>query len=292
MRNIKYAYAFSLLLLMANFSAAQTDGSITVAADKTKILIGEQFHLKITAKHSSASLAGFKWPDTIPHFEIVGKPVLDSSLTNGVNSITKTYTLTSFDSGSLVIPAFSLSKKIQSQPFKIDVVFSDFNPEQPYHDIKDIIEVKTSSDKIPWWWYAIAALVTVTAIAIFARKKKKETVVLKPQGPPTDAYKLAMEKLQLLKQRSLSPKEYYDRLAGIFREFVAVKKGILSLQETTEDLLAQLKNAGLSPAEFEKLSQALRTCDSVKFAKYNPTQHDDEITFTIIEQAIKILNNN
>jgi hypothetical protein len=55
-----------------------------------------------------------------------------------------------------VIPSFVFAEGIVTDSIPVDVVFSEFNPEQDYHDIKDIIEVTPQKKKDKqWWWYLI-----------------------------------------------------------------------------------------------------------------------------------------
>jgi hypothetical protein len=277
---------FLLTVVIAN---AQTTGSVTTTVDKNKIEIGQHLRLNIKYSYPSNATNKFILPDTIPHFEILQSSMIDSITAKGFTTVNRQLTLTSFDSGKWAIPAFSLAQKLQSKTIEVEVVFSDFNPEQPYHDIKDIVLVKPLNNKTPWWWYTTGAIILLLAIAAYAAKKKKVTPAKVIQT--IDAFQLAMGKLEALPKQSYSKKEYYAALATIFREYLLQKKGMLSLQKTTDDLLLQLKNAGWLTSEFETFSNALRTIDWVKFAKYIPTAQEDENVYKAIRQAIITINN-
>jgi hypothetical protein len=60
----------------------------------------------------------------------------------------------------------------------------------------------------------------------------------------------------------------------------------LSLQKTTDDLVIQLKTLPLDKEQFDTLSQALRLSDFVKFAKYIPSEKDNEDCFEEIKNTI------
>lgn len=130
-------------MILAQTIIAQGDASIKASVNKNKILLGEPLVLTIESYFPSGSKIQFEQIDTIAHFEFLDKPVIDSSSENGDIKVIGKYTITSFDSGHWVIPSFTLAKGVKTDTIPIDVVFSDFNPEQDYHDIKDIIEVKT-----------------------------------------------------------------------------------------------------------------------------------------------------
>ncbi|HEY6064151.1 MAG TPA: hypothetical protein VIV35_11110, partial [Chitinophagaceae bacterium] len=76
------------------------------------------------------------------------------------------------------------------------------------------------------------------------------------------------------------------RLTDIFRLYIFRKKGILSLQKTTADLILQLRDLPFSKEQFDKLSQALRLSDFVKFAKYVPAADDNRNCFEEIRNSI------
>lgn len=263
---------------------AQQRSTLKAAVDKNKILIGEPFQLTVEGTLVPGAKNKFSAIDSIPHFEFLEKPVLDSSRSGGSLTIKGIYKLTSFDSGHWVIPSFVLSTGVKSDTIPIDVSFSEFDPNQEYHDIKDIIEVKPKQKKQWWWWAAGGGLLLLLLLYYLLRKKKPVTVV-KNQAridPYTDAIN-ELEKLQKTKQ---GPKEFHSALTGIFRVYIFRRKGILSLQKTTDDLVVQLKDLALSKDQFDKLSQSLRLSDFVKFAKYVPAELDNREAFENIRNTI------
>lgn len=278
-----------IFLLFSIFSAstlfAQDKPQIVVSVDKNRILIGEPFRLQVQVQFPSGTSGQFVKIDSIDHFELIETPMIDSSGGTGDKRIRGIYLLTSFDSGHWVIPSFSLSNTIQSDTIGIDVVFSEFDPEQEYHDIKDIIEVKARKT-IAWWWYAAGGSLLVALILLyFLRKRKQVPVPVQPKSVLT-AFEEAMKQLEQLKRERPASKEFHTRLGEIFRLYVFKKKGILSLQKTTDDLVVQLKNLDMEKSQFDKLVQALRLGDFVKFAKYNPTAGDDSNCFSDIGSTI------
>ena len=107
----------------------------------------------------------------------------------------------------------------------------------------------------------------------------KENVVVNP-------YEEAMKKLEQLRQVSAPAKTVHSKLTDIFRMYIFRKKGILSLQKTTDDLILQVKDVVNDKGKFDKLSQALRLSDFVKFAKYIPSENDKEDCFQSIKNTI------
>lgn len=280
-------FIFLLMLLNGYFVArAQQEPEIHVAADKNKMLIGEPLQLTVSVSYPERKKIQFNFPDSIPHFELLEKPVLDSAYSNGLISLKKIYRLTSFDSGHWLIPSYRLTAAVQSDTIPVDVVFSDFDPMQDYHDIKDILEVKTKSRQ-QWWWYVAAVALLAAGLAFYFLRKRKTPIAETKTG--IDAYEEAMKQLSLLSGETKEVKQFHSRLSSIFRTYVHKRKGIHSLQKTTDDLVWQLREQGMEAEAFERMAQALRLSDFVKFAKYIPSAEDNQRCFNNILQSIKFL---
>jgi hypothetical protein len=284
--NSNKAICSIILLFAVLLSAAQTTTTAKAAVDKNRLLIGEQVQLTLEVNIPENEPIRFFYIDTIPHFEFISKAVIDTTDTDDGTILRQIITITSFDSGHWVIPSFILGDKAVTDSIPMDVVFSDFNPEQDYHDIKDIIEVEPKKEERKWWiWYAIGggALVLILLITYLLRKKKPVPVTV---AAPADPYADALSQLELVRSQKPETKQYYSRLIDIFRVYLEKRKGIHSLQKTTDDLVVQLKSIPLEKEQFEKLSQSLRLADFVKFAKYAPSVEDDRNTFEIIKKTI------
>jgi hypothetical protein len=116
-------------------------------------------------------------------------------------------------------------------------------------------------------------------------RKKKPVAVTLPKVE-IDPFEEAMQQLESLQKDKPDAKKYHSKLTDIFRVYVFRKKGILSLQKTTADLMLKLRDLNFTKEQFDKLSQALRLSDFVKFAKYVPTNDDDRNCFEEIKKSI------
>lgn len=279
---------FLLSFFFVQIVFAQGGSTIKASVDRNKIFIGEPIQLIIEAYLSPESAKGFIEIDSIVHFEFLEKPIIDSTNKEGGLTIKGVYIITSFDSGHWVIPSFALSKNVKTDTIPIDVVFSDFDPNQEYHDIKDILEVKSAKKKIEWWWYAAGAALLIGLIWMYLRQKKKPQPVAAPKIA-INPYEEAMKQLEQLQRDKPDAKQYHSKLTDIFRLYIFRKKGILSLQKTTDDLVVQLTNLNLNKEQFDKLSQSLRLSDFVKFAKYIPSDDDTRTSFEEIKNTIVII---
>lgn len=283
-----YRFIFCFLLWFnVQFTNAQGSATIKGTVDKNKILIGEPLELTVEANFSPGSVITFVHIDTINHFEFLGKPLIDTIIANGGTNIKGIYKITSFDSGHWVIPAFILSPSVKTDTIPVDVIFAEFDPNQDYHDIKDIIEVPPPKKK-PWWWFIAGGALLLAAVVIYLLRKKKPAPLPAPELM-VDPFEEAMKQLEQLERDNPDAKKYHSGLTDIFRLYIFRKKGILSLQKTTADLILQLRDLNFSKEQFDKLSQALRLSDFVKFAKYIPSSDDDKLVFEVISNTIKII---
>jgi len=268
-------------------AAAQSKTVAKATVNKTQILIGEPITLTLEVDVPEHEPIRFFRLDSLSHFEFLNQQEIDTVNTGRGTILTQVIHITSFDSGHWVIPSLSIGENVATDSIPVDVGFSPFNPDQPYHDIKEIIEVNPEEKKeeIKWWYFVAGAIALLLILVLIFRKKKKPVVQV--VQPPADPYREAMAALEKLQQEKLEAKQYYSRLIDIFRVYVFAKKGIHSLQNTTDDLVLQLRHLNIPKDQFDQLAQGLRLSDFVKFAKYIPSADDDKSVFNVIMKAIQ-----
>jgi hypothetical protein len=282
---------FFLISFLSSVITSYSQDKITIKAniDKNNIVIGEQIHFYLEADFPLHEPMSFFTIDSIPHFEILEQKKIDTLDKNEGIKLSQTLTITSFDSGHWVIPSFELAgdKPLFTDTIPVNVGFSPFDPNQDYHDIKDIINVQVQKKKEQnWYWYiAVSALLLAAIIYFLTRKNKRST----PKIVITDPYAEAKKELEKLRKENLSSKMFYTRLVDIFRSYISSRKGIASLQETTDDLVLQLRQQKFPENDFNQLTQTLRMSDFVKFAKYEPGEKDKDDSFHIIKNFIDLV---
>lgn len=283
---VNKATLFILSVCFAAFAAAQTGTVVKATIDKNRIVIGEQIELLLEADIPENDPIRFFSIDSIPHFEIISINPIDTSNTSSGTLLTQRMRITSFDSGSWVIPSFAMAGNVSTDSIPIEVGFSPFDPAKDYHDIKDVIDVTVDEEKKEqWWWWAIGGGAVLIALLVYFLTRKKPKPV-QTTAAPVDPYKEALQQLEQLQKKKPATKEYYSQLVDIFRNYIEKRKGISSLQQTTDDLVKQLRGIVLTGDDFEKLAQVLRMSDFVKFAKYQPEKSDDDMILQTIRQAI------
>jgi len=265
------------------------------AVDRTTILVGETINLKIQAVIPFDKTV--KWPviDTIPHFEIVSKTDLDSSKDAMYKILRQQLIITSYDSGYWTIPSFTLQlgkQRLKTDSIAINVTYSPADPNQPYHDIKEIIPVEKPTNYLLYWILGAITILFAVAAYFYLRKKKPKP---KPEEKVSrlSPYDEAMEALKELSKQSPvdqpSIKNYFTKLNDILRVYLKRRFNYSTLEKTNEEVILQLRNSKLKGEEFTRLAQALRMNDFIKFAKYGPTEAEKTEVFNQISQSIKSL---
>lgn len=276
----------AVYLIVALLASSQNGTTVKATVDRNLILIGEPIQLTLEVNIPENESIRFFSIDSIPHFEFLQPGKIDTTNTSNGTKLIQIIPITSFDSGHWVIPSFSLTESLKTDTIPVDVGFSPFNPEQPYHDIKDIIEIEPAEKKQQWWWYVAGAGVILLILIVYLLTKKKPAPVAAPKAV-INPYEEAMAKIAAIERNKPDTKQYYSELTDVFRLYVFRKKGILSLQKTMDDLVIQLKGLDMNKESFDQLSQALRLSDFVKFAKYIPGPEDDKMILDTIKKSIQ-----
>jgi len=271
---------------------------VSASVDKDKIVIGEPIHLRLELSLPVGTNAKWFALDSIPHFEFIEQGKIDTVSTRTLHTYNQVITITGFDSGRWIIPAIPLDlngRSYLTDSIPVSVAFSNFDASQDYHDIKDILAVEKSSLNYINWVIAVITLLSLMALIYFLRKKKQKTgATVMRTTSKLSPYDEAVSLLQELKSRRLpengQTKLYYSGLSDILRLFISRKLSLATMQKTSEEIILQVKDLGLSNDAFISMAQTLRMTDAVKFAKYIPGNEHNEESFKNIKASIELLN--
>lgn len=271
--------------------------TIKATTDRDKILIGEPITLSVEAYIPLGSDVAWFKSDSIEHFDVTKRSSIDTANNIDGKKISQTLTITSFDSGQWIIPPFEVSiggKPYYSDSLTVDVGFISFDPKEDYHDIKDIIVVVNPVLKyIPWIILATAILSLTLILLLWKKTKRPPAAPVRNNIAKYTAYEDAMRSLAELKNRGShgNEKAYYSEMNDILRTYVSSKFGISTFERTNEELILQLAAMNLPQNPFTSLMQSLRMSDFVKFAKYRPSEEDNNNNLEIVRSSIDLLNN-
>lgn len=274
--------------------AAQVNVRATVSRDK--ILIGEPISLTVEAYMPLGNTVNWFRLDTLQGFEITETSHLDTIENIDGKKLSQTFTITSFDSGFQYIPPFEVL--VNGQPFYTDSVgvnvsFTPFDRNADYRDIKDIIEVINPSVKYVPWIAALLAAGSLAGLIYILRKKKKIVIVNAPTAPQPTPYEEAMSALHALRRRGIAEmgtKAYYSDMNDVLRTYLFREFQITTFERTNEELILQLSGLEIKREAYISLSQSLRMSDFVKFAKYTPSDIENEQNLEAMKESIEMLN--
>ncbi len=270
--------------------------TVTATIDRDKILLGEQINLELKAENINlreAPLAGwFSLPDSINHLEVVKRFPVDTITIEGQTTYIQNITLTSFDSGSWLLPPLPLTLQgngtdsLFTEALQITILPVDVSTLQQYHEMKDIIDVEAKPD------YLLIAGIVISVMLLaagtwyfFFRKKKTISPILKP-APARSLFESAIEQLEKLAKDNPPAPMFYNRLDDICRMYIQNQLYLRALQLTGDELMVQL-NAYLQPEARSSFYQLIRLISAVKFARYQPAEPQKEADIGTAKAAIE-----
>ena len=296
-RKLKHIIVLILLSCLVNLCTAQGI-SVHASIDRDRILIGEPIELKLEARVPNGASPVWFPLDSLPHFEFIDTGKIDSTVTQESTTYRQVLSVTSFDSGRWVIPALSLQmngRYYLTDSLPVSVAFSNFDPNQDYHDIKDILDVYNPAVRYINWVLAAITFISLLGFIYFLRKSRLSSKHVIKTFKTSDPFTEAMESLELLRKEHLPEKGevklYYTRLNDVIRKFISRKMGFATMEKTNEELILQVKQTGVPHDDLIRLAQVLRMSDAVKFAKYIPASEDNEHSMKTTETSVQLLNN-
>lgn len=286
-----------LLLLLTVFVHSNLWAQkITVNArlDSTVIWIGNQAHLTFEISQQPKQKVSMPlFTDSIVGgLDLVEQVKIDTLKSQDGHIVVKQhYLVTAFKDSLLYIPPFpfvlngdtvwskSLSLKVV-QPFKIDTTSNKIA------DIKPVFSPKFN------WINLLLIILLVLAIhgliilllVIYKRYFKKMPVLdskaMKLLLPP---YVVALSQLDKIKQEKPwqqgRSKEYHTELTDVVREYIERVFNINSMEMTSEEILEQLRDLRMEQkTAYSGLRQILQLADLVKFAKWDATTDEHELS--------------
>jgi len=287
-------------------SFAQNNIDVRAQADTDRLRIGEQLKLELSAtvdvnrlKEAGLQLAFPSLPDSFAHWEVVDRSKVDTSGSAREQLFRQVITLTSFDSGHWEIP--SLKFELQAAagavdsaftaPIGIDVDNVAVDTTKAFKPIKGVRTVPINLWEAildflkEYWPFIVSGLVLLGLIIgwiIYMRKRP----VKAPAPPPVSLeapFDKAVRQLKELGAEKVwqqgNVKEYYTRLTDVLRSYFEEQFGIAALEQTSAELLQNIKPVTILNQQREKLRGLLSLADLAKFAKLQPTpeEHEDSL---------------
>jgi len=291
MRKLAILYLAFLFISFYNLQAQNL--SVSAQIDSTVIAIGGQTALTFEINQLPGNKVIF------PHFsdtllsgiEIVEPLKSDTTVADNGNVLVKQrYIITSFDDSLYYIPPYpfimngdtvwtkSLSLKVV-QPFQIDTASAQVA------DIKNVMEPKRN-------WKAIARIALIILLIIIAiilthyiiKKyiQKKPAYNLSPEIT-LPASVVALSKLDKIKSEKAwqqnRTKEFHTEITDTLRVYIERIYDLPCMEMTSEEIIEHLNHLRFENKKaFSALLQILKLADLVKFAKWEATPDEHELS--------------
>jgi hypothetical protein len=287
---------FILLFIMAvSFAEGQ---AVKTYINKNQILIGEHIRFEIKVNLAASNYrVNFNIPDSIPHFDIIDQGKYDTTDGSGVYTMRQTILFTSFDSGLWKFPSFPVTvsspdkgaKTFFSDSFLVKVNYSPMDTTEELRDIKPVMDVFVVDRT--WIYYLVGALLALLlAYFIYRYFKNREKKAPPVFNAKLSAYDEAMKALNdLLKSGNVDAKQYHSSISDIFKRYYSRKNNQNLMADTTGDVLIRLKEKGRSSDLVSSTAEVLRFGDAVKFAKYAPSEGENQQAVSSMKQIIEFL---
>lgn len=236
------------------------------------------------------------------NIELVSQPKTDTLKTDSSGTeLQTTFTFTSFDSGSHVIPL--INGYLQNPDGSIDTVTFDAGKLEvttiqidtttyrPF-DIKEQMTYPyTVKEFLPWIAVAVAAVAIIFFfIRLWKRWRERRSFFTEPSIPDSP-YIAALKELETIRNERLwqnnQMKLYYTRITDVLRVYIEARFALQAMEKTSAEILHELRSKEIEDSEYNSLKELLEVADLVKFAKYVATETENE---NAIPRAIRFVS--
>ncbi len=209
------------------------------------------------------------------------------------------FTISVYDTGKFIIPPFPVAWFANDTTSKYNIITA---PAINIY-VKSVIsgdEAKELKDVKPpvyipfnWkFWLSMAGVIILLLVIAYLayrlwKKRKEKGYMFIPPPPPVPAHERALADLEALFKSGLPDKKeykiFFSKLSEIIRVYLEGRYYIKALEETSAEILRDVKEPLDDEALYLSLRELLSLSDLVKFAKYVP--EEDEID-KVKQQAV------
>lgn len=273
---------------------------IEASLDSNMILIGEQtqFNLAVQSK-ADVRIVFPTILDTLTRsIEVLDVSAIDSTRdADGLLTLMRNYTITSFDSGYHAIPSMPVlaqfvdqkqTDTLFTQPLGLNILLVPVDTSQAIKPIKGPENIPYNLlNAVPWILAGILLIALLFAGYYYYKNRNKNAEPVMPTKPKEAPDVIAIRALDQLNEERLwqsgQVKEHHARLSSIIRAYIEGRFKIPALEHTNREILGSFRNTGLDrEVPMDELRQLLYLADIVKFAKGQPQPSDNQRS---VEQA-------
>lgn len=280
------------------------DETLRSRLSRDSILIGDQIEWSLDFNLGPGERASISKPGEtpVPGVETLTELALDTlSQKKGILALRGHVTLTSFDSGSYVLPPLYVllgradgtvdTLVYQGPTLAVNTIPVDTATFEPY-DIKGQIRYPlTFKEVLPWIGLALLLAAVIWALVRWIRLRRQNRDFFgKPvvKDPPHIVALRSLEKTRSQKLwQNNKQKQFYTQVTDAVRQYIAERYDISAMEQTSAEMFESLKDKDIDPSLTDSLKGLFTTADYVKFAKHTATDEENE---NAIPTAIRFVN--
>ena len=257
--------------------------------DRSEVQVADQFILTVSIVAPAGTRVVFpELVESLGDFHVVRSADQFNVPEDDQRRWTRIYTLESWESGALEIPAMYLTvagQTVTTDPVPIKVKSSVEPQADPlqFRDLKELEEIEPDSRASMWLGLAIVGLSALGLLAWFLMKRR-------PRELAPDAWAYA----QLGEVESSSAYRQGDRaatlppLADILREYIQRRFGVAAPKQTTTEFLTSIQaDDRLTEPRRAELQRLLAEVDQIKFASLRPDNAELNETFERVRSFVR-----
>jgi hypothetical protein len=271
---------------------------------KDTLLIGDQTTLSFKTTVPKGTKFIFPTPANpiTEGVEIVGVPKIDTiSNIDGQLNLEASIVLTSFDSGSYILPKFPayLSKLdgsvdtvwFEAGKLEVKTIQIDTTTFKPF-DVKDQLKYPyTVKEFVPWFGLLALIILLGYLIGKFVKNRKLKRSLFGKPVIPDPPHIVALRSLEKIRSDKLwqnnQEKLFYTNITDTLRVYLEQQFSIQTMEKTSHEILESLSKEKIEPKVFKELEGFLNLSDLVKFAKYKANSDENE---NAIPTAVRFVN--
>ncbi|MDD2984139.1 MAG: hypothetical protein PHQ74_12205 [Crocinitomicaceae bacterium] len=302
-----------LLSVLFLFCALGLFSQLQVTVSKSEFLIGEttSVYFEMNDFENDSKIDFNPWIETVkclsldqksPFKELEILSFSDTIIIGNRNQFIGKYTLTAWDTGTFILPAHqvwindevflfdtlrvhvSLPKTKDGQAImESELPFQDFEYD-PFYQLKKAL---------PWILGSLFIVILTTWFFIKRKRKKGENGILKtvsklPLLERTLQEISNLESKKLLEKRQIQT--YFDESSVILKNYLGEQFDIQVLEKTSSEIPNLLISKGLSSSLILEIQTLFIQFDSVKFAKFNPSETESEELLVHVKACVLKIN--
>lgn len=283
-----------IILVFSSVVTARAGVLVTAKIDSMEIFIGEQ--VRLTVDVVARRNANVKFPDLLPRnyftpgVEIVDVSRMDTTMADddGMMTVSKTYTLTSFDEKLYPLPGVRVDvdgKQYTANQLALKVMTLDVDTLHsekffPPKDVQDNPFEWSEWRGLFWVSFVVVMLCAICGYLVMRLKQNKPIIthirIVKRVLP----HQKALKAIGLLKTEKVTSvdgqKAYYTQLTDALRQYIKERFGFNAMEMTSSEIIVHLQQAG-DREMIDELKELFFTADLVKFAKYSAMMNENDL---------------